>query len=69
MCKVCCRTFNDKTGTIFHYSRLSLRAWLFLIILFILIHTSIRSISWLLGISYMSVFRASRRFLSNLISL
>jgi transposase-like protein len=24
-CKACGRTFNDKTGTIFHYSKLSLR--------------------------------------------
>jgi transposase-like protein len=57
MYKVCRRTFNDKTGTIFHYSRLSLSAWL------ILIHTSINSISWLLDTSYMTVFRASRRLL------
>jgi len=26
MCRVFGKTFNDKTGTIFHYSRLSLRA-------------------------------------------
>ena len=61
MCKVCRRTFNDKTGTIFHYSRLSLRAWLLLIIFLILTYTSINSISWLLDTSYMTVFRASRR--------
>jgi transposase-like protein len=63
MCKVYRRTFNDKTGTILHYSRLSLRAWLLLIILSILTHTSINSISWLLDTSYMTVFRASRRLL------
>ena len=66
MCKVCRRTFNDRTGTIFHYSRLSLRAWLILIILLILIHTSMNSISWLLYTSYMTVFRASRRLLLRL---
>jgi len=66
MCKVCRRTFNDRTGTIFHYSRLSLRAWLILIILLILIHTSMNSISWLLDTSYMTVFRASRRLLLRL---
>jgi hypothetical protein len=27
MCKVCHRIFNDKIGTIFHYSRLTLRAY------------------------------------------
>ena len=66
MCKVCFRTFNDKTGTIFHYSRMSLRCWFLLIILFTLIHTSIRSIGWLLGVSYMSVFRACKRILISL---
>jgi transposase-like protein len=66
MCKVYRRTFNDRTGTIFHYSRLSLRAWLLLIILSILTHTSIRFISWLLDTSYMTVFRASKRLLHNL---
>ena len=66
MCKVCGKTFNDKTGTIFHYSRLSLRAWFLLIILFILTHTSIHSISWLLETSYMTVFRASKRLLLKL---
>jgi len=66
MCKVCFRTFNDKTGTIFHYSRMSLRCWVLLIILFTLIHSSIRSIGWLLGVSYMSVFRACKRILVSL---
>jgi transposase-like protein len=66
MCRVCRRTFNDKTGTIFHYSRLSLRAWLLLIIFLILTYTSINSISWLLDTSYMTVFRASRRILPKL---
>lgn len=64
MCKGCGRTFNDKTGTLFHYSRLSLRAWFFLTTLFMLIHTSINSIAWLLGVSYMTGFRASKRILS-----
>jgi transposase-like protein len=66
MCKVCRRTFNDKTGTIFHYSRLSFRAWLLLIIFLILTHTSINSISWLLDTSYMTVFRAAKHILFNL---
>jgi transposase-like protein len=66
MCKVCRKTFNDRTGTIFHYSRLSLRAWLLLIILSILTHTSIRFISRLLDTSYMTVFRASKRLLHSL---
>ena len=46
MCKDCSRTFNDKTGTIFHYSRLSL--------------------SWLIGRSYMPVFRALKRLMHKL---
>jgi len=34
LCKACGRTFNDKTGTLFHYSRLSLRGWLIIMLLF-----------------------------------
>lgn len=65
-CKACGRTFNDKTKTIFHYSRLSLREWLTLIILFFILHNSILSISWLLGRSYMTAFRTVKRLILSL---
>jgi hypothetical protein len=51
-CKACGRTFNDKTGMIFHYSRLSLREWFTLIILFFCLHNSCLGLSWLLDRSY-----------------
>jgi transposase-like protein len=61
LCKSCGRTFNDKTGTPFHHSRLSLKEWFTLILLFLALHNSALSLSWLLGRSYMTVFRALRR--------
>ncbi len=63
VCKFCGRTFNDKTGTTFHYSRLSLRAWTLFITLSMLLHNSAHSIAWLLEVSYMTGFRAFKRLL------
>lgn len=60
-CKTCGRTFNDKTGTPFHYSRLSLREWFTLILLFLALHNSTLSLSWLLGRSYMTTFKALKK--------
>ena len=60
-CKSCGRTFNDKTGTVFHYSRLSFREWFMLILLFLGLHNSCLGLSWLLGRSPMTVFKALRR--------
>jgi len=65
-CRACGRTFNDKTGTIFHYSRLSLREWLTLIILFLCLHNSCLSLSWLFGRSYMPIFKALKRLMLSL---
>ena len=45
MCKDCGRTFNDKTGTIFHYSRLSLREWFVLMLLFLGLNNSCLGLS------------------------
>ena len=66
MCKDCSRTFNDKTGTIFHYSRLSLREWFVLMLLFLGLHSSCLGLSWLIGRSYMPVFRALKRLMHKL---
>jgi hypothetical protein len=57
-CKSCGRTFNDKTGTIFHYSRLSLREWFMLMLLFLALHNSALGLSWFLDRSYMPIFKA-----------
>lgn len=62
-CKACGRTFNDKTGTMFHYSRLSLREWFMLMLLFMGLHNSALGLSWLLEWSYMPVFRALKRLM------
>lgn len=62
-CKACGRTFNDKTGTLFHYSRLSLREWFTLMLLFMGLHNSALGLSWLLEWGYMPVFRALKRLM------
>jgi len=41
--------------------RLSLRGWFTLIFLFLALHGSVLSLSWLLGRSYTTVFEALRR--------
>lgn len=63
-CKACGRTFNDKTGTMFHYSRLSLREWFML--LFMGLHNSGLGLSWLIDQSCMTVFRALKRLMLSL---
>ena len=57
LCKACGRTFNDRTETFIHYSRISLREWIMLIALFMGLHNSILGLSWLLERSYMPVFK------------
>ena len=63
LCKDYERTFNDRTGTLFHYSRFSLRAWILIIVLSMIIHISIRSISVILDTSYMTVFHMFKKIL------
>ena len=65
-CKSCRRTFNDKTGTIFHYSRLSLRGWFMLMLLFLGLHNLGLGLRWLLDRSPMTVFRALRKLMLKL---
>jgi len=65
-CKACGKTFNDKTGTLFHYSRLSLREWFILILLFLGLHNSGLGLSWLMDRSYMTVFRAVKGLMLSL---
>ncbi len=63
LCEDCGRTFNDKTGAPFHYSSFSLRTWILVIVLSMIIHVSTRSISWLLNTSYMSIFHPFKNIL------
>ena len=62
-CKVCLRTFNDKTGTIFAYSRIPLKEWLFLAYLLGCLHISILKASRELGRSYGAVYRSARKIM------
>ena len=55
LCKNCGRTFNDKTGTIFAHSKLTLREWYFTIYVFLRFNTSIRQIEAELDLSYRTV--------------
>ena len=61
MCKGCRRTFNDRTGTLFHYSRMSLRAWFFLILQFVVLHSSVNTLAKLYDVSYETCFSAFKR--------
>ncbi|MFH7859571.1 MAG: transposase [Candidatus Aenigmatarchaeota archaeon] len=65
-CKACKRTFNDKTGTIFHYSRLSFREWFTIMLLFLGLHNSCYGLSWLLGRSKMTIFKALKKLMLKL---
>jgi transposase-like protein len=62
LCKNCGRTFNDKTGTIFAHSKLSLKEWYFVIYVFLRFNTSIRQIEAELDLSYRTVRRRVERF-------
>jgi transposase-like protein len=62
-CKECSKTFNDKTGTVFHYSHLSLSECFLAIYLFCVISwlgCSISSISSQLGIPYRQCYHMIR---------
>jgi transposase-like protein len=52
LCKNCGRTFNDKTGTIFAHSKLSLKEWYFTIYVFLRFNTTIRQIEAEFDLSY-----------------
>lgn len=62
--KVCGRTFNDRTGIVFHYSRL--REWFALTLLFLGLHNSCHGLSWFLCGSPTTVFKALKRLMLRL---
>lgn len=43
LCRTCGRSFNEKTGTVFHYSRISLGVWFLVIHLAFVLEKSIRA--------------------------
>ena len=64
-CKDCCHVFNDKSGTIFHRSRVSLRVWFF--IAFMLQYkVSILELSNTLNMYYQPVFRIVKMLRSSI---
>jgi len=65
LCKGCGRAFNDRAGTLLHYSRWSFRALLLFIMLVMLTHSSVNFVSWLFGKAYMSCFRLFKKVLIN----
>jgi len=62
LCKNCGRTFNDKTGTIFAHSNLTLKEWYFTIYVFLRFNTSLRQIETELDLSYKTVRWRVERF-------
>jgi len=69
-CHTCRHTFNDKTGTIFHYSHLSLSEWFLAIYLFCIpwMGMSISSISNQLNIPYRICYHVIRSMMERLAS-
>ncbi|MFC4248758.1 IS1595 family transposase [Natribaculum luteum] len=66
LCKDCDRTFNDKTGTIFAYSKIALRKWLFSIYAFLRFNTSIRQLQTEIDVTYETIHRHVERFVTAL---
>jgi transposase-like protein len=60
-CKKCNKTFNDKTGTIFHYSHISLFDWGMIFIFYTYLHISSRKISKLLNISELTMWKITQK--------
>jgi len=62
--KNCDRTFNDKTGTIFAYSKVALRRWLFSIYAFLRFNTSLQQLQWEIDVTHKTMHRRIERFAS-----
>jgi transposase-like protein len=62
------KTFNDKSGTIFAYSRLPLRAWFLVLLLWVVVHISQRALAYMFGVSVMSAFRWGKKLRERLVS-
>ncbi|WP_425433526.1 IS1595 family transposase [Halorubrum ezzemoulense] len=62
LCKDCGRAFNDKTGTIFAHSKITLRKWLFSIYAFLRFNTSLRQLQSEIEVTYKMIHRRVERF-------
>ena len=68
-CRYCRRAFNDKTGTVFHYSRVPFSGWFLHICLYCMVPVacvSIREISKKLGLAYVTAYRMARCIMGRL---
>ncbi|MGI0101247.1 MAG: IS1595 family transposase [Nitrosotalea sp.] len=72
MCHDCRHTFNDKTGTVFHYSHVSLSRWFLAVYLFCIVSCngiSIRATSIQLGITYRICYHMMRGIMERIASV
>ena len=71
LCHSCNRSFNDKTGTLFHYSRTPLSQWFFVLYLFFVLWTgcSILEISKEFLIPYERCYRFVRTIMERISSM
>jgi transposase-like protein len=71
LCNECHHTFNDKTGTVFHYSHLSLSEWFLAIYLFCIpwLGVSINSISCQMSIPYRQCYHMIRAVMERIASV
>ncbi|MFB6148959.1 MAG: IS1595 family transposase [Halobacteriales archaeon] len=60
-CKDCDQTFNDKTGTIFAYSKIALRLWFVAVYSFLRFRSSVRQLDAELAVSYRSMHQLIKR--------
>lgn len=69
-CKLCKKWFNDKTGTIFHYSHASLKIWFLVMYLFFVLWPgcSIREASLEVDVPYYMCYRFIRTVMERLTS-
>jgi len=64
LCKVCARTFNDKTCTSLHYSRVRVDEFVLMVLL--LLYMSVSVVSKLMERSYRYCYKLSTSFLPRL---
>ena len=70
MCKQCQRWFNDKTGTVFHYSHTLLKIWFLALYLYFVLWPgcSIREISFEIVVPYPRCYRFIRTVMEKISS-
>lgn len=60
LCKVCGKSFNDRTGTVFHYSHVSLGVWFLVIYLAFVLEKSTRATAKEACLGYRACYRIVR---------